>query len=991
MSNPASSQDFTSCPHCRGRYKTRGLAIHIRSAHRDLQQPNDTIESTQNNEQNVENGQNHVPQFLQDLFVRGFGAPLVNTAGGDEDNVWHVRWRRATLLNGRQYILPQGAVGRQFVNLLTKEIQDVSNGNCSSERIFFMCATILQKDKMITSSTDIRRLLKKRMDMWSESLFDELLQEATRCDRHTKTSRQECTDEHKVRIFTRLVLQGKLRDATRWITDRSGGAVLLPDSLLPDGRSVLQILETKHPEQRFPDEEMFMKCDTLPVMVDIDVTAGHVEKVARSMRGGAGPSGTDADQWKSMLLRYGTHSQHLREAVASLIRKLANGIVDWNSVRALLARRGIALDKCPGVRPIGIGEVLQRICAKTMAHITGEDVREECGADQLCAGTKAGIESAIHAMSDLFDEDDDTSILLVDASNAFNSISRPLTLWSARILWPRCARFLFNTYRGYAKIVFRNTEHIILSKEGTTQGDPLAMMMYAIGILTIIKSLKSEDYRQTWYADDSACLGKLAQVRRWFDVLMREGPKWGYFPEPSKSVLVVKPNQETEAKTLFSDLKVSIVTSHRFLGGVIGTKDAKINFVKEKVAMWVDCIKKLSNAAVKSPQAAYTSFTKSLQAEWIFTQRVVADATDEYNDLFSTIRQYFTPSLFGHETNDIENDLFELPVRYGGLDIKNPMKTSQNAHNTSKRCVQTLTDAIKNNQELNLNTHVNRMKEVITEEKKKQEVEKKEESDRLIALLPERQRRPLIRIVEGKASHWLSVVPTAADHFDLSPVEFRDALALRYGKNLQNLPTLCDGCGTEFTITHALNCKKGGLIKHGHDQLRDYCAATANLAYNSVGIEPLMRESSNDVTALYADFKAVSVWEAGRVAFFDNRIVNADAPSYASQSWTTTANRHAAEKHRKYDTAAEEARGSFTPLVCSVEAVLHKEYDTYVKRLSFNLATKWNKAYSQILSWVKAQLEISIIKAVGLRIRGTRRLIRSLPYEDGAGIPHFYI
>lgn len=33
----------------------------------------------------------------------------------------------------------------------------------------------------------------------------------------------------------------------------------------------------------------------------------------------------------------------------------------------------------------------------------------------------------------------------------------------------------------------------------------------------------------------------------------------------------------------------------------------------------------------------------------------------------------------------------------------------------------------------------------------------------------------------GNASHWLNFIPTAADHYDLSPTQFCDALSLRYG------------------------------------------------------------------------------------------------------------------------------------------------------------------------------------------------------------------
>ena len=118
-------------------------------------------------------------------------------------------------------------------------------------------------------------------------------------------------------------------------------------------------------------------------------------------------------------------------------------------------------------------------------------------------------------------------------------------LWNCRVLWPRCSRFLFNSYRGYADIVLRDpsrsTTKILVSREGTTQGCPLATLAYAIAILLLIQQLKNPTlHTQNLFVDDSACSGLLINIRRWFDRLLTEGPSYGYFAEPLKSTLVVK-------------------------------------------------------------------------------------------------------------------------------------------------------------------------------------------------------------------------------------------------------------------------------------------------------------------------------------------------------------------------------------------------------------------------------------------------------------------
>ena len=110
--------------------------------------------------------------------------------------------------------------------------------------------------------------------------------------------------------------------------------------------------------------------------------------------------------------------------------QLSNNVVEWDDICALMANRLIALDMCPGVRPIGIGETLRRILGKVVALVTPSDLEEVCATDQLCSGLCSGLEGAIHAVCELFDDHCNLGwgLLLVDVTNAFNSVNRVTAL-----------------------------------------------------------------------------------------------------------------------------------------------------------------------------------------------------------------------------------------------------------------------------------------------------------------------------------------------------------------------------------------------------------------------------------------------------------------------------------------------------------------------------------------------------------------------------------
>ena len=80
-------------------------------------------------------------------------------------------------------------------------------------------------------------------------------------------------------------------------------------------------------------------------MIDIIVTEGNVEKVAKKLSGSAGSSGIDSLSMSRWLLKFGASSAILRKSFADVTEWLANSYPPWMAYRAMTSCRFLALDK----------------------------------------------------------------------------------------------------------------------------------------------------------------------------------------------------------------------------------------------------------------------------------------------------------------------------------------------------------------------------------------------------------------------------------------------------------------------------------------------------------------------------------------------------------------------------------------------------------------------------------------------------------------------
>ena len=278
------------------------------------------------------------------------------------------------------------------------------------------------------------------------------------------------------------------------------------------------------------------------------------------------------------------------------------------------------------MRPIGIDEVLRRIIGKAIGWTLKTDIQESAGPLQTSTGLKGGAEAAIHAMKEIFDDDDTDAVILVDASNAFNALNRKVALHNIQIICPPFSTILINTYRAPSKLFITGGKHL-LSQEGTTQGDNLAMALYGLATIPLqnILRINIPSVKQVWLADDATGAGKLQPLREWWDSIVSNGINIGYYINESKSWLILKdPTKLMETKRLFADTNIKITSEgKRHLGAAIANNNFRKEYATEKVSKWCKEIEQLSIYAKSQPQVAFSAFIHGIQHKYTYFLRTI--------------------------------------------------------------------------------------------------------------------------------------------------------------------------------------------------------------------------------------------------------------------------------------------------------------------------------------------------------------------------------
>ena len=158
------------------------------------------------------------------------------------------------------------------------------------------------------------------------------------------------------------MFEGKVNAAIKFLSGEENRGVLNADE------EVIKALKEKHPPQ------VPIQCNVLlqgpidyvsPSYFD-EIDESMIKNAARLTKGATGPSNLDGEQFKTILVsnKFKKEGKEMREQLAVLAKKLATKIIDPYCIDSSVACKLIPLNKNPGVRPIGIGEIIRRIVGK---------------------------------------------------------------------------------------------------------------------------------------------------------------------------------------------------------------------------------------------------------------------------------------------------------------------------------------------------------------------------------------------------------------------------------------------------------------------------------------------------------------------------------------------------------------------------------------------------------------------------------------------------
>ena len=501
--------------------------------------------------------------------------------------------------------------------------------------------------------------------------------------------------------------------------------------------------------------------------------------------------------------------------------------------------------------------------------------------------------------------------------------------------------------------------------------------------LTLLEEVK------TSHRDDGQGGGKLKQVSILWQRVQRFGPGFGYYPNPSKSILIVKEDKEDAANTLFKDSKVKITKEgHRDLGAFIGTQLATSGFFADKTQSWIRQINLLAEIAKTQPHAAHAGYFHGLRSKWVFLQRVMVPIGSELESVEKAINEQLIPAILGKDSavSELYRNLFALPGRFSGLGFDNPTKTAAHHFRSSQIISKQHVELILSNQrELKLDMG----KQKLLKEQLKEEREAALESEyQKIYIAADTPLAHAMKLAKQKgASALVTTLPLERYGFIFqNKRDYRDLLCLRYHLHVPDLPPTCD-CGKPYSIAHSQQCLTGGFVHARHNEVQKLFAHECSKGgFTDIELEPPLLPIEDEkidskraklMDGALSDVRVRGFWGNKQNAFFEFRVFSPFASSYSNMTPAECYSRFESTRSAEYEQRINKVDcGNFTPMVMSSSGGMGPRMSMALKQLSARIAEKTNQRLSITFALLRSRFVFCLLRSALICLRGSRSISR---------------
>ena len=204
-----------------------------------------------------------------DIFFEGaFGAKRAQPTPNAFQNMmgWPGRYHRCLQhLQSQRLSVPDKALGKEIIHTLAELMHEWCEDETQyAEKMLCFCMLVLQRDSTCRDAPSIGNRISEMLDLWKRNRYDEcvdlaLQRELTISSRYSANRPSIDSLQHKERVFTKLIHQGKTTEAVRFATRDVQVQVFPPHKTVGTkivdahsgrtsivNKTVLKILKDKH-------------------------------------------------------------------------------------------------------------------------------------------------------------------------------------------------------------------------------------------------------------------------------------------------------------------------------------------------------------------------------------------------------------------------------------------------------------------------------------------------------------------------------------------------------------------------------------------------------------------------------------------------------------------------------------------------------------------------------------------------------------------------